>query len=178
MLIGAGARELRLVACSAKVPVVVRRLPVVQTPASEDADAEARPAWQWVSIGAALLVVLFLPLSTVGLWVGTRLAPEAGAGRGALLSVALPVFCAYAVAALSAGAFVGRFGRRAGPRHRALSGGLGGALILLLAGLGGALTPWTVAFGATVVLIGAGAGFALLGARYGLSRRPERKLGS
>jgi hypothetical protein len=152
---------------------VVRRLPVLQTPAGEDAEAEARPAWQWVLIGLVLTLSIFFPLAVVGTAIGRAVGARLVAQPAlAALGVALPVLSAFAVSAASAGAFVGRFGRRAGTSSHLLVGGLGGAALILLAGLGGALSPWTVAFGASVVLIGGGTFFAWLGARFGRRRRP------
>ena len=146
---------------------VVRHLPVLQTPPSEDAEAEARPAWKWVVIGAAFVVVVFLPLSVVGLWAGGQLARRVEGAAVRLVLSSLPVLGAYAIAAGSAGAFVGRFGRRAGTLAVGLSGASGGAILFALGALGGTLSPWTVAFGAAVALIGGGCLFALLGARLG-----------
>jgi hypothetical protein len=127
-----------------------------------------------VLIGGAFVLVLFLPLSVVGLWAGGQLSRRFEDGsmlRAVLASTA--VLVAYAVAAGSAGAFVGRFGRRVGARGVALSGALGGALTLALAALGGALSPWTVAFGAAVVLMAGGCIFALIGARVGRRWAPR-----
>jgi hypothetical protein len=139
---------------------------VLQTPPSEDAEAEARPAWQWVLLGAAFVLVLFLPLSVVGLWAGGQLTRrmESAAALRTLLAGAT-VLVTYVLAAVSAGAFVGRFGRRVGSGGVALSGALGGAIVFALGALGGTLSPWTVAFGAAVVLMGGGCIFALIGAR-------------
>jgi hypothetical protein len=151
---------------------VVRRLPVLQTPVGDDAEAEARPAWQWVVIGAGLVLVLFLPLAILAGWVASRLATRFPPGGAlAALAGALPIALAHGLAAASAGAFIGRFGRRAGTRSVLLAGGLGGAATLVLAALGGALSPWTVALGAGTVLIGGGCIFALLGARFGRRKR-------
>lgn len=146
---------------------------MLQTPASEDAAAEARPAWHWVLIGACLVVALFLPLSAVGVWLGGRLAQRlAHSPAAAAALAALPVLVAFVVSAWGAGAFVGRFGRRARAGGVILAGAFGGCATFALAALGGALKPWPVAVGAALVLVGIGGGCAVLGAAFGRRRRP------
>jgi len=48
----------------------VRRLPVLQNQDTDDAAAARRPRWQWVLIGAGLVITLFLPLSWTGWLIG------------------------------------------------------------------------------------------------------------
>ena len=52
--------------------LVVRRLPVIQTPPSEDAEAQARSPWQWVLIGAGFTITFWLPLATLAAWLQSR----------------------------------------------------------------------------------------------------------
>jgi tRNA-(ms[2]io[6]A)-hydroxylase len=161
---------------------VARRLPVIQTPAGEDAEAAERPGWQWLLIGAAFELAIFLPLSLLSLPFGVWLARRSGApedGRVgehspelAALLTGLPVLVAFALAAWAAGAVVGRFGLRAGPRTAPLAGALGALLLLLLALGRGGLGSFALLAALTAVLLAAGAGCAWLGARFGQRRRP------
>lgn len=130
---------------------MVRRLPVLQTPPSEDAEAQARSPWQWVLIGAGFTITLWLPLATLGAWMESR---------------ALAVL-SFLIAATSAGVLVGRFGLRTKLAHVALSG-LGGGLIgFVLAALGGALDSWLLALVVFLALAGCGAAFAAVGGLLG-----------
>jgi amino acid transporter len=112
---------------------------------ADESDLE-RPAWQWVVIGAAAIVVLWLPLAFGTASLGKRLL-EGAAGRDdtslvrtlALAGMNLVVF---ALAALAGGALVGRFGGKAGPREATF------------AGLVTAASAW-----AMIALPGAGLGF-------------------
>lgn len=151
----------------------MRRLPVLQTTASEDAEAAERPVVYWVCVGGLFALVSFLPLSVLGLWLGTRLAVrfDASAAQSAFLA-ALPLMAAFGLASWGAGAVVGRFGGRASLGSAALAGAVGGVLTLGLAALGGALQAWNVAAAAASALLGGGASFAALGARFGRARRP------
>ena len=51
-----------------------RHLPVIQTPSGEDAEAAERPAWQWLLIGAAFVLAVFVPLSLLAAPLGVMLA--------------------------------------------------------------------------------------------------------
>jgi len=156
---------------------MVRRLPVLQNQDSDDAAAARRPRWQWVLIGAGLVVTLFLPLSWLGVWLGawlSRLASDgASAANGATPIVLgiLPVALSFLIACGGAGALVGRFGGRAKAREAALSGSLGALIGWGLAALGGSLSPWLVAVVSLAVLVSLGAGAAFVGARLTLARR-------
>ncbi len=132
-----------------------RRLPVIQTPPPEDAEAMARPPWHWVLIGAGFTITLWLPLAYLAVWFQNR---------------ALVVF-SFVIAALLSGLLVGRFGPRAGPRHVALGGMCGGLFGFALAVLAGGLAPWAVAIGGLLVLAGAGAAFAAIGGVWGRALR-------
>jgi len=153
---------------------MVRRLPVLQNQDTDDAAAARRPRWHWVLIGAGFVITLFLPLSLLGVWLGTWLShalPRTAAGTTQVVFGAGPVALSFLISCAAAGSLVGRFGGRAKAREAALSGSLGGFLGWGLAALGGSLTPWLVALSSFVVLVGLGAGAAFLGARVTLSRR-------
>jgi hypothetical protein len=143
--------------------MAVRRLPVIQEPTGEDAEAAARPAWQWVLIGSGLLVTIWAPLAALA-GALARTFP----GWGASAATAMVVL-SLALAAAAAGYLVSRFGRRASPRH-AVFGGLLAAVELWLIGLlGGAFGAKVTAFSALLVLSAVTAGFSWVGAR--LARR-------
>lgn len=162
----------------------MRRLPVLQNQDTDDAAAARRPRWQWVLIGAGLVITLFLPLSGLGVWLGGWLSRAALSGRtGATDGAAsasgatpivlgvLPVAFSFLIACGGAGALVGRFGGRAKAREAALSGSLGALIGWGLAALGGSLSPWLVALVSLAVLLVFGAVAAFVGARLTLSRR-------
>ena len=149
---------------------MVRRLPVLQNPDTDDAAAARRPRWHWVLIGAGLVITLFLPLSWLGVWLGAWLGRSGSGGTQVVLGVA-PVALSFLVACGGAGALVGRFGGRAKAREGALAGALGAFLGWGLAALGGSLSPWIIAVSSLAVLLTFGAGAAFLGARWGLTRR-------
>jgi hypothetical protein len=158
--------------------LMVRRLPVLQNQDTDDAAAARRPRWQWVLIGAGLVITLFLPLSWLGVWLGAWLSRAASSGRadgatGAIPIVlgVLPVALSFLIACGGAGALVGRFGGKARSREAALSGSLGALIGWGLAALGGSLSPWLVALVSLAVLVTFGAGAAFVGARLTLSRR-------
>ena len=130
---------------------MVRRLPVVQTPPSEDAEAHARPPWHWVLIGAGFTITLWLPLATLTAW----------------LESSVLVALSFIIAATLAGVLVGKFGLRASLGHVALAGLLGGAVGFFLAALGGGVDSWTTALATFAVLAATGAGFAAGGGWLG-----------
>jgi tRNA-(ms[2]io[6]A)-hydroxylase len=166
---------------------MVRRLPVLQNKASEDAEAEQRPRSHWVAIAAGFVLTFWLPLVAVAELVGRfavkRLVDAedpaalaaASSGRRAALSIALllPPLVSFALAAFAAGGLVGRFGGRAGVRE-ATTGALIAALaVCLIALLGGALRPWPILVGSVVVLSLIGAIFGAFGGRFGMRKRPR-----
>src|SRR3954469_24188774 len=72
-------------------PIMVRRLPVLQNQDTDDAAAARRPRWQWVLIGAGLVITLFLPLSWIGVWLGAWLSGAASRGAGGAIPIVLGV---------------------------------------------------------------------------------------
>ncbi|MEP7052971.1 MAG: hypothetical protein ABJB12_21580 [Pseudomonadota bacterium] len=153
---------------------MVRRLTVLQNQDTDDAAAARRPRWQWVLIGAGFVVTLFLPLSVLGVWLGSVLSrglPRSASGALRIGLGVLPVALSFLIACGGAGAAVGRFGGRAKAREAALSGALGAFAGWGLAALGGSLTPFVVAATSLLVLVTLGAAAAFLGARITLPKR-------
>jgi hypothetical protein len=135
--------------------MAARRLPVIQEPTGEDAEAAARPPWQWVLIGSGLLVTIWTPLVIVALAVARRLT--------APVVAPLLVAATFALASLAAGYLVARFGPRTRPRHAVFAGLLAALEIWLLALLGGAFHSALLAVSALLSLSGLGAAFCALG---------------
>jgi hypothetical protein len=153
---------------------MVRRLTVLQNQDTDDAAAARRPRWHWVLIGAGFVLTLFLPLSLLGVWLGTALShalPPGERGATRIVLGTLPVALSFLIACLGGGALVGRFGGKAKAREAALSGALGAFSGWGLAALGGALSPWIVAVSALVVLVTLGASAAFIGAQLTLAKR-------
>jgi hypothetical protein len=142
--------------------MATRRLPVIQEPTGEDAEAAARPGWQWVLIGSGLLVTIWTPVVALVL---TLFRP--GPGLSAILAGST-----FALAALAAGYLVGRFGTRSRPRHAIFAGLLAAAEIWLLALLGGAFTSPAVAISALLSLSLVAAVFCGLGPRIARRKKP------
>jgi hypothetical protein len=142
--------------------MAMRRLPVIQEPAGEDAEAAARPAWQWVLIGSGLLVTIWTPTVAISLSLARRLASSAEGAVGAGPAASL-VAVTFALSSMAAGYLVARFGPRAQLRHTAWSGVLAGAEIWALALLGGAFTSALVAASAFVSLAALASAFCALG---------------
>jgi hypothetical protein len=153
---------------------MVRRLTVLQNQDTDDAAAARRPRWQWVLIGAGLVITLFLPLSWLGVWLGSWLSRAAAGSANRATPIVLgvlPVALSFLIACAGAGALVGRFGGKAKAPEAALSGSLGALIGWGLAALGGSLSPWLVAVVSLAVLVILGASAAFVGARLTLSRR-------
>lgn len=142
--------------------MATRRLPVIQEPTGEDAEAAARPGWQWSLIGSGLLVTIWTPVVGLVLTLA-RPGPGGAAGLAALT---------FSLAALAAGYLVGRFGVRARPRHAIFAGLLAALEIWLLAWLGGAFTSAALGVRAFLVLALLAAGFCGLGPW--MARRKKR----
>jgi hypothetical protein len=141
--------------------MATRRLPVIQEPTGEDAEAAARPAWQWVLIGSGLLVTIWTPTVALSLVLARKIAGPDGAPGPAL--AALLVALTFALAALAAGYLVSRFGLRTRPRHAVFSGLLAALEIWALALLGGAFPSVPVGVSALFSLTALAAGFCALG---------------
>ena len=153
--------------------MATRRLPVIQEPTGEDAEAAARPAWQWVLIGSGLLVSIWTPSVALVLLVARKIAAVAGSGDapGPGLAAAL-VGATFALASVAAAYLVARFGPRTRPRHAVFAGLLAAVEIWLLALLGGAFPSILVGVTALLALSGLAAVFCALGPL--LARRGKR----
>jgi len=161
----------------------IRRLPVLQDTSTSD---EERPAWHWAVIGAVFTLSTWAPLAMVASWAGARavhrvfgdVPPEELAERMQTASsqdrlvlglalTAAPVV-AYAFSCSAAGALVGRFGAKAGPREAAV----GGALAAVVgAGLTLVGSSFAASLAGLLVLLPLGLGAGWLGGRFGLGRR-------
>lgn len=139
-----------------------RRLPVIQEPQGEDAEAAARPAWQWVLIGSGLLVTFWTPGVALVLAVAGKVGGASGA-PGPGLAAAL-VAGTLALSALAAGYLLGRFGRRTQRRHALMAGVLAAVEIWLLALLGRAFSSAWLGASALLSLSVLSAAFCGLGA--------------
>ena len=145
--------------------MAIRRLPVIQQATGEDADAAARPAWQWVLIGSGLLVTIWTPSVAVALAIARKIAagrPDA-AVTGASVAAALAALT-FALSSVTAGYLVARFGERTTLRPALFSGLAAAVEIWILALMGGAFTSGFIAGSALFSLSGLAAGFCALGA--------------
>jgi hypothetical protein len=153
--------------------MVARRLPVIQTPSGEDAEAAERPAWHWVLVGAGFVLAVFFPLSVLAVPLGVALSRHVeGAFALQAALTAVPVLAAFAFSAWVAGAVVGRFGLRAKGHTAPLAGAVGAAVILVLVSSRGGLGGLAVLGLVSALLLSTGVWFARLGARFGRRRRP------
>ena len=151
--------------------MAARRLPVIQEPTGEDAEAAARPAWHWVLIGSGMLVTLFMPLALAALALGrTGLVVR---WLGAVAAAGVAAAAAFALSAALAGYLLARFGPKTRRRHAAFAGLAGAgevwALVLLSGGFQAALLGASTLF----MLFAVGAAFCALGAW--LQRRDKTK---
>ena len=137
--------------------MATRRLPVIQEPTGEDAEAAARPPWRWVLVGAGLLLTFWFPQVMV-VAMGVRALSRAASAMAALLLLT------FGLSALASGYLTARFGPRTRPRHAVLAGLTAAGVLVLLALLGGALPDWLALFGALFALSALGAAGCGLGA--------------
>jgi hypothetical protein len=155
--------------------MATRRLPVIQEPTGEDAEAAARPPWQWVLVGSGLLVTIWTPLVAIVLAIARKIAASSasGAAPGPGLSAVL-VGLTFGFAALAASYLVARFGVRTKPRHAVFSGLVAAAEIWLLALLGGAFPTALVGVSALLSLSALAAGFCALGPLVARRKKPTK----
>jgi hypothetical protein len=135
--------------------MATRRLPVIQQPTGEDAEAAARPHWQWVLIGAGFWITSWTPLA----YAVFRKIPAMGGGIAALVWA-----LSFALAALASGYLVARFGPRTRPRHAALSGVTAAFAVWTMALAAGGFGSGLLAVCSLTALSALNAGFAALGA--------------
>jgi hypothetical protein len=151
--------------------MATRRLPVIQEPTGEDAEAAARPPWQWVLIGSGLLVTIWTPTVALVLALARKIAGPGGTPGPALAaSLAAGTFGAASVAA---GYLVARFGVRTRPRHAVFSGLVAALEIWVLALLGGAFPSALVGVSALLSLAALAAGFCAIGPVVARRRKPS-----
>ena len=143
--------------------MAVRRLPVIQQPTGDDAEAAARPSWQWVVIGSGLLVTIWTPSVSLALMLARKISEHAGRATGPGVAAGL-VAITFALSAVAAGYLVARFGQRTQPRHAIFAGLLAAGEIWFLALLGGAFSSGLVGASAFLSLSVLSAAFCALGA--------------
>ena len=142
--------------------MATRRLPVIQEPTGEDAEAAARPAWHWVLIGSGMLVSMFMPLALASLALGRIGAVVRWLGAVVAAGVAAGV--ALALAAALAGYLMARFGPRAQLRHAPFAGLAGAVALWALVLLAGGFQAAFLAASTLFMLSAVGATFCALGA--------------
>lgn len=164
---------------------MVRRLPVVQNTAPEDAEAAERPRAHWVAIGAGLNLSIWIPMALCAAPIGRVLTrwlvpvdePVAAVTSSTRVLVVLaqlvPQLVAFALASFASGALVGRFGGQAKTRDASLATALAACAAAAIGGMSGALRPWLVVVATGLVLVLFGATFGALGGRFGERRRPR-----
>jgi hypothetical protein len=151
--------------------MATRRLPVIQEPTGEDAEAAARPAWQWVLIGSGLLVTIWTPTVAVVLALARKIAGPGGTPGPALAASLVAV--TFAAASVAAGYLVARFGVRTRPRHAVFTGLVAALEIWALALLGGAFSSALVGVSGLVSLAALAAGFCAIGPVLARRRKPS-----
>lgn len=142
--------------------MATRRLPVIQEPTGEDAEAAARPAWHWVLIGSGMLVTMFMPLALAGLAVA-RTGPVVR-WWGTVGAAGIAVGVTFAASAAIAGYLMARFGPRTQRRHAALAGVAGAAELCVLVLFSGGFQPASQGVYTLFMLSAVGAAFCALGA--------------
>lgn len=142
--------------------MATRRLPVIQEPTGDDAEAAARPAWHWVLIGSGLLVTLFLPLALAGLAIA-RTGP-AVSRFGMVGAAGIAVGVMFGLAAGIAGYLMARFGPRTKGRHATYAGLAGAFELWILVVLSGGFQPASLGAYTLFMLFAVGGGFCALGA--------------
>jgi flagellar biosynthesis component FlhA len=144
--------------------MATRRLPVIQEPAGEDAEAAARPPWQWVLIGSGLLVTIWTPSVAVSLAIARKISEVRGDAAVGPGIAAVLVALSFALSALAAGYLVARFGPRTSLRHSTFAGLVAAAEIWVLALMGGAFSSAVVGVSALLSLSALASAFCVLGA--------------
>jgi hypothetical protein len=142
--------------------MATRRLPVIQEPTGEDAEAAARPAWHWVVIGSGMLVSMFMPLALAALALGRMGLMVRWLGPVMAAGVAAGV--AFALASALAGYLLARFGPRTQRRHAAFAGLAGAAELWALVLLSGGFQAAVLGVSTLLMLSAVGAAFCALGA--------------
>jgi hypothetical protein len=158
--------------------MATRRLPVIQEPTGEDAEAAARPPWQWVLIGSGLLVTIWTPFVALALMVAKKIAELRANGAPGPGVAATVVAATFALSAAAAGYLVARFGQRTRPRHAVFAGLWAAGEIWFLALLGGAFGSALVGASALLSLSALAAVFCALGGWLHRRKKSRREGGS
>lgn len=143
--------------------MAIRRLPVIQEPTGDDAEAAARPSWQWVLIGSGLLVTIWTPFVALALMLAHKISQARGAVTGPGVAASL-VALTFALSAVAAGYLVARFGQRTRSLHAVFAGLLAAGEVWFLALLGRAFSSGLVGASAFLTLSAVSAAFCALGA--------------
>jgi hypothetical protein len=138
--------------------MAIRRLPVIQQSTGDDAEAAARPSWQWVVIGSGLLVTMWTPMVALVFALAGNVSSGGGAGPAYLFAAT------FAVSAVAAGYLVARFGERTRFRHAVLVGLLAASEICVVGLLGRAFRTGAEGVSALLLLSALAAAFCALGA--------------
>jgi hypothetical protein len=147
-----------------------RRLPLLPA-GDEAAEASARPAWQWVVLGATAIFTVWLPLAAWTASMAQRWAEgdSAGAPNRASAGFATLSCLALAVAAFAGGFVIGKARGGTKALREAVLSGLTAALVAVVA-------SWlTLGFNVSSIAAVAIAGaFSAIGGKVGQPRGPAR----
>jgi predicted permease len=140
--------------------MAIRRLPVIQEPTGDDAEAAARPAWQWAVIGSGLLVTMWTPMVALVFALAGKLSGNGSSSAGPAYLFA----ATFALSAVAAGYLVARFGPRTRSRHAVIAGLLAAGEICFVGLLGRAFRSGAEGVSALLLLSALSAAFCALGA--------------
>ena len=154
--------------------MATRRLPVIQEPTGDDAEAAARPAWHWVLIGSGLLVTIWIPAVLLTLMIARKIAAvrASGATTGPVIAGVLAA-ATFALSAAAAGYLVARFGPRTRWRHAVFSGLVGAAEIWFMSLLGGGFGSGLLSLSVLLSLSALAAGFCAAGFLLARRKKPQ-----
>lgn len=139
-------------------------------------DPDERPPWHWTLIGTGFVFLVWLPLAAIGNGLAghaVEVLARGDEGRAQALASRAILFVGvvgFAIAALTGGLLVGRFGARAGVRQATLAGVIAPVIAWLLTAASVGFLTSLPALG-PLVAIGALAAWA--GGRWGLRLRPK-----
>ena len=171
-------------------PAPKRRLPIVSSSggnrSSGDDETQDRPPWHWSGIGTAAIFLVWLPLTMIAGYAGSRFIARLGVGEepsvaadaGVRLQLQIVIatinIVALGIASFAGGFLVGRFGGKAGRKEAAVAGFFAAAVAWALAasqsvGSSAVAFDWALIL-ATIAPFSAAV--AYFGGRYGLRRRP------
>lgn len=160
------------IACAMVVAVEgKRRLPLLQA-GDEAAEASARPAWQWVVLGATAIFVVWLPLAAWTASITARWTEDdsTGAANRPTMAFAMLSCVALATAAFAGGFVIGKARSGTKALREAVLSGLIAALVAVVA-------SWiTLGFNvSSIAALAIAAAFSALGGKVGQPRSPARR---